>query len=255
MNKKYSLTCVAVSTLSLFASFQSSFAHTRLENPIVQESSAAHGTYDTAAVIPHGCDGQPVIGNLLVFPDQQDSIVQTSTDSFATFETSASSATDFIASGGYLRLIKSNDVFSHEDLINDNLGNPIGFWAAGGELPASNWVGKLPFRVSVVSIQPESCANSITFIPAIANVCKVSSTSEFEAEGVIDLWTAPEVGSAFDAPSWSYPATFKVERDATNNPLPASCGSGVDVRIIPSAAQLNRDLSVEIEGQKVWPAQ
>lgn len=255
MSSKYDRTLIfgaALATLSFFS--QMCLAHTRLENPIVQESSAAHGTYDTAAVIPHGCDGQPVLGNVLVMPDQTDSIVQTSTDGFQTYQTSSQKAGDFIAAGGFVRLIKSRDVFEKEDLILDSVGNPVGFWAGGGEgLPGRNWVGKVPFRVTAVAIQPESCASSVILVPAIANVCQLSSIEEFSGEGVIDLWTAPEAGSPFDAPGWNYPATFRVERDLTNNPLPASCGEGFEVRIFPSAAQLEKNMPVTIKGQQVWP--
>ncbi|GAB4364940.1 MAG: hypothetical protein Kow0060_22210 [Methylohalobius crimeensis] len=231
---------------------QGALAHTRLDNPVVQESTSAHGTYDSAVVIPHGCDGNSVIGNVFVMPDQTDSIVQTSTDGFETFETSGQTAADFVAAGGFIRLIKSNDVFAKAGLISDAVGNPVGFWAADGELPASNWVGKLPLRISSVDIQDESCANSVTFVPAIANVCQLSSIEAF-GDGVVDLWTAPDAGSPFDAPDWSYPATFKVERDLENSPLPDSCGNGFDVRIFPSAAQLNRDMPVKMNGQQVWP--
>jgi len=36
--------------------------------------------------------------------------------------------------------------------------------------------------------------------------------------------------------------------------LPSSCGgTGVTVEVKPSAAQINRDMPVVIDGQQIWP--
>ncbi|PTN13223.1 hypothetical protein [Nitrosomonas aestuarii] len=249
---------VAVASVLLATASQNAFSHTRLTVNSSPESSSAHGTTTTAVNVPHGCGDNPVIGNVIFLPDTDSAIVQTSTDNFANFETpEGATALNYIVNPPFIRLIKSRDVFDHQEFIKDPLGNPIGFWAAGGELPAHNWVGQLPFNITSVAIQPESCASKVVLVPAIANICNITSMAEINSQDPdnpnVDFWTAPDVGSPYDAPSWSYPATYTVERDLENNPLPESCGEGLAVRIIPSAAQLNRDMPVKIDDQQVWP--
>lgn len=251
------LAIAAVSLVGLAS--QDVSAHTRLTVATAKESSAAHGTTSTAVNIPHGCGDNAVIGNVFFLPDTNaNPVIQTSADNFTTVETpEGASALDYIVNAPFIRLIKSRDVYQMVEFINDPLGNPIGFWAGDGELPAHNWVAQLPINITAVAIQPASCATEVVFVPAIANICKLSSLAEIDGKNAddpnIDFWTAPDIGTPYDSPNWSYPATFTIERDLANNPLPANCGDGIAARIIPSAAQLNRDMPVKINGQQVWP--
>lgn len=256
-NAKLLSACVASAVLMMAAS-QNVLSHTRLSVPVAQESSSAHGTTSTAVNISHGCTDNPVIASVFFLPDTTDATVQTSTDDFVTFETAAGvTALDHITNPLFIRLVKSNEVFNVQEFILDPLNNPIGFWAADGSLPAHNWVGRLPINITATAIQPESCATSVTFVPAIANICNITSMSEINGSNAddpnVDFWTAPGVGSPYDAPDWTYPASFKVERDLVANPLPESCGDGFAVRIVPSAAQMERDMPVKINGEQVWP--
>ena len=249
---------IAAASLIALASHDVS-AHTRLTVATAKESSAAHGTTSTAVNIPHGCGDNAVIGNVFFLPDTNaNPVIQTSADNFTTIETpEGASALDYIVNAPFIRLIKSRDVFEMVEFINDPLGNPIGFWAGDGELPAHNWVAQMPINITAVAIQPASCATEVVFVPAIANICKLSSLAEIDGKNAddpnVDFWTAPDIGTPYDSPNWSHPATFTVERDLVNNPLPANCGDGIAARIIPSAAQLNRDMPVKINGQQVWP--
>nr|MCH9638631.1 hypothetical protein [Betaproteobacteria bacterium] len=156
-------------------------------------------------------------------------------------------------------LIVSKDVFDTTELIMDSQGlNPIGFWAAGGSIPAHNHIGRLPLTISSVGIQPESCAHTVRIVPAIANICNVTGVDGIDGSDSdnlnVDFWTAPDVGTIYDAPAWNYPAQYNVERDLETNPLPASCGDGFAVRIYPGVDQLNRNMPVSIDGTQVWPA-
>lgn len=256
-NAKLLSACVGSAVLMMAAS-QNVLSHTRLTVPVTQESSSAHGTTSTAVNVPHGCTDNPVIGNVFFLPDTTDATVQTSTDDFATFETAAGdTALNHIVNPPFIRLIKTNDVFNVQEFILDPLNNPIGFWAGDGSLPAHNWVAQLPINITAVAIQPESCATSVTFVPAIANICVMTTMSEINAADPdnpnVDFWTAPGVGSPYDAADWTFPASYKVERDLVANPLPESCGDGVAVRIVPSAAQMERDMPVKVNGEQVWP--
>lgn len=257
--------------LILFGLAQSVLAHTRFEVSTVTENPARHASYTTAAMITHGCGDDPVIGTVVVFPDQTDSFIEESSDG-TTWTPSSAKAEDIIKSGGFIRLIKSNDAFDMQDLISDPRGNPIGFWAGGGSgIPAHNWVGKIPFRISAVTFQENSCAKSLTFVPLIADVCHLSRTDDPEWTHKVNFWSpglagqAPDKGgdlprpdlTPFDQLAHNYnyvsPATFKVTRKLDTNPLPAACGSGIDYRIKPSAAQMNRDAVVRRNGRQLWP--
>lgn len=256
-NTKLLSACVASAVLMMAVS-QNVFSHTRLSVPVTQESSSAHGTTSTAVNIPHGCTDNPVIGNVFFMPDTTDATVHTSTDDFVTFETPAGeNALNYIVNPPFIRLVKTNDVFQTQEFITDALNNPIGFWAADGSLPAHNWVAQMPINITSVAIQPESCATSVTFVPGIANICNMSTMGEINGLNAddpnVDFWTAPGVGTPYDAPDWTFPASYKVERDLVANPLPESCGDGIAVRIVPSAAQTNRDMPVTVDGQQVWP--
>ncbi len=242
-----------------------SFAHTRLSPNFADENRARHATYVTQANIAHGCGEMNVIGEVLVMPDQQDSIVETSSDGGQTWTHYNGPVSDFIQAGGFIRIIKSNEVFPLQGMISDSLGNPIGYWAGGGEgLPPHNWYGQIPFRIQAVVFQDNSCAKSITFIPAIADVCEIKSLADPEFNHVTNFWVKAVPGvdpNSLDAkyfgdPSHAYdsPATFKVNRNLAQFPLPASCGQGVDVRIYPSMNQLKRDMKVIWQGQQIWPA-
>lgn len=96
----------------------------------------------------------------------------------------------------------------------------------------------------------------MTFVLAAADVCKVTQVSGFNTE-TVNLWT-PAVGSNFDGtPSindgYDSPATLRIARNLVTNPLPASCGTGVDIVVTPSANQINRDMPVFLNGKQAWP--
>ncbi|OQK15717.1 hypothetical protein AU255_16025 [Methyloprofundus sedimenti] len=237
----YSLTGVAL------AASQSTFAHTRLQNPVIAEQ----GTSYNNEVIGHTCttaggEHLNVIGTVVVFPDGVDSTLTVGG------EASAKTVADYVSNwGSPVQLIQNNDVFPMQDEITDSLGNVVGFWAGAGEGLKHNLTGVIPFRTSAVNIEPTSCAKSVTFRIAIADVCTLTKDTEFSTDA-LNLWT-PAVGSKFEiegSSGYDSPATLKVERSSA---LPEKCGEGVDVIVTPSAAQLNRDMPVKINGTQIWP--
>lgn len=255
-NRVLSLSVIAALSAVAWSDAQ---AHTRFEINTTKEGSRV----DNNIMIPHLCTNEPVIGQITVFPDVTTALVDTSPDSNAaltaeTFTRSDQPATAFIQ-GLTIAGIMNRDIFDTHALIRDNTGNPIGVWSAGGALAEPNWVAKMPIRINPISIVAESCAKKVIIAPAIANVCQVTSLNEIDGKNPdrtdVDFWTAPDAGHPkFDGPGWNYPAPFTVNRDLEANPLPASCGEGVAVRIYPSAAQLDRDFPVVVNGQQVWPA-
>ena len=238
---------------------QQAVAHTRLTVSSTPESSAAHGSTSTAVNISHGCTTNPVIGNVMFLPDTG-ALMESSTNNFETFEAvEEGTMLDYLTKPATIRLGVSTALFDTSELIMDGEGlNPIGFWAAGGgSIPASNHYGRLPFTISAVGIVETSCAHTVRIVPAIANICVVTGVDGIDGSDSdnvnVDFWTAPGVGTIYDAPAWNYPAKFDVERDLETNPLPESCGEGMSVRIFPGADQLNRDMPVSIDGEQIWP--
>lgn len=234
---------------SLFATGQFALAHTRLQIPTVDEETRSYNNQ----VISHGCidaEGNTVIDTLAtvtVFPDGVDSSITVAG------EASDKPLTDYVQNwGNPVRKIPSNDVFTLEDVIKDPSGtNTLGYWAGLGGLKAG-MLGLIPFRINSVTIEPTSCAKTVKFIVAIADICEITDVSGF-ADSKVMLWT-PAVGSIFDGTEalngYNSPASFTVNRTST---IPAACGEGVDVVVTPSAAQLDRDMTIKIGGTQVWP--
>ncbi len=233
---------------------QSIFAHTRLQVSTVDENSAQHGSDYNNEVIGHGCQNPTTgtkdintLGTVVVFPDGVDSTISSNG---APHE---GSLTDFVQNwGSPVAKIQNKDVFDIEDEIKDPLGNVVGYWAGGGHTLKGGLTGLIPFRTTGVIIEPTSCAKTVKFIVAIADICKITPISGFADDNVM-LWT-PAVGSNFDGGEalngYDSPASLTVNRTSD---LAAECGEGLEVVVTPSAAQLNRDMPVVIDGTQIWP--
>jgi len=232
--------------LVLLAASQSAFSHTRLEVPVVIEGVRASNN----VVIGHSCgDGATTIANSTVFPDGVDSTVKV--DGVQTTNV----VTDFVANWGNLnQKVLDHSVFQYEDEKTDPNGNVVGFWVKRWE-NAYHYNAYLPFRAGAAIIEPESCATSVKFNIAVADICKITNISGF-ADGKLNLWT-PAVGSNYDGPGlhgYNSPASITYTRNLETNPLPAACNDvGVSVEVNPSAAQLNRDMPIIHNGTQVWP--
>ncbi|MBL8498900.1 MAG: hypothetical protein JNK39_13905, partial [Nitrosomonas sp.] len=229
INKKFKLsTQAAVAVALLVGVSQSAFSHTRLDIPTVVEGVRVTNN----VVIGHSCgEGKNTIASTVVFPDGADSIIKVNgAPSNDTIDTYVSNY------GNLFQKILDHSVYESEDEKKDANGNVVGFWVKDGKMPEGYTV-YLPFRASAMFIEPTSCARSVKVVLGIADICKVTPISGF-VDGVLETWT-PAVGSNYDGVGlggYNSPATYTVTRDATNNPLDAACGDGVDVEIIPSAA-------------------
>lgn len=242
-------TAIASLTAAMLAAAQGAVAHTRLQISQIDEGTRVYNN----EVIGHGCKDPdtgsssiPTLGTVLVFPDGVDSSITVDG------EASADSLADYVSNwGSPLRKVQSDALFKVEDVITDPNGNTLGYWAAGGARTGT-LLGLVPFRTEAIVINPESCAETVKFIVSIADVCKITDAAGF-SDATVMLWT-PAVGSIFDGPGLNghdSPASLTVKRTSE---LPEACGgSGVDVVVTPSAAQLNRDMPVKYKGVQVWP--
>lgn len=233
---------------------QSALAHTRFRVPVINENAANHGSNYNDVVIGHGCqnsnDGASTIdtlGTVVVFPDGKDSIIEVNGQAHT------GPLTDFVVNWkSPVTIIQDSSLFTHQEYIKDADGNKLGFWSGGGRGLKAGYRGVIPFTTAGVVIESTSCAKSVTFVPAIADICEITDTNGFN-NATVQLWTAA-VGSVFDGEGlhgYNSPATLKVNRSI--EPLPASCGDGVDIVVKPSATQLSRDFQIKYEGQKIWP--
>ena len=240
-------------TAGALVASQSVLAHTRLQTPTATEGARVYN----AATIGHGCEnpieGQeslPVIANSIVFPDGIDSTI---TVNGAAAEGAA--VTDYVENwGGQMSYIPSRDVFDRGAAVKDPNGDVVGVHSWKGSLPGAGAVGLVPFRVSALVINEASCAQSVTFRVAIADICKITRLGGLN-DNTVNLWT-PAVGSNFDGlgighdgangHGYNSPATYKITRTSA---LPAECAAAEDVVIDPSADQINRNMPIP----GVWP--
>ena len=242
----------------LLAASQGALAHTRMTTSTATEGTTVYNNMG----INHGCPAvsgtakEAVIANSTVFPDGTDSTFtvgsRTGTPLSGTFS-------DYFSWGSNLAIIQSEDVFTNYS-VNWGRGaqynQVVGVKSWGGNLPGNGVTGLVPIKISGVTFPKKgtpdfstTCAQSVTFVVATADVCRKAPRQNLQSKQTVNLWT-PAVGSHYDAsPSTSdaydSPATYKVTRDLTNNPLPDNCsGVGIDIFVTPSAAQLNHDMPI-----------
>lgn len=252
MNKLNTLTLIIAA--GLMAVCQTASAHTRLKTPVVNENNANHGSDYNAVVIAHGCldttTNAPTVdtlGTVVVFPDGKDSVITVNGQPYS------GTLADYVTNwGSPVTKIQDRSIFPEEGYIKDSLGNKLGFWTGGGKGLTAGFRAVVPMTTAGVIIKPESCAKSVQFIVSIADICKITDAAGFNDQSVM-FWT-PAVGSIYQidgAHSSDSPATLTVNRSIT--PLPASCGTGEEVVVKPSANQLNRDMRIIYQGQQIWP--
>ncbi len=217
-------------------------AHTRLETASIPENTRA----TNHVIIGHGCGDRGVIGTTVVFPDGVDSTITKDG------QPHDGPLTDFVQNWGNLvQKNYSRAIYTFEAEKTDAVGNVVGFWAGGGNTLPHDLNGYIPFRVSGVIIEPTSCATSVMFYVSIADICEVTPTSGFTAD-TVNLWTHNGLGTPYDRVSETDdgPASLTITRTSA---LPASCGAGVAVEVKPSAAQINRDMPIKLDGSQIWP--
>lgn len=236
----FSLTAVMLMGLG-----QSTFAHTRF-NVATQTEGVRSINH---IVISHSCnDTSHTIGTSVVFPDGVDSTV------LVNGEASGSQVLDHLTNyGNNFQLLWDRSAF---DAMAEKIvgGNVVGFWAGGGSGMPSTLNVATAIRATAASINPASCASKVDVKVSIADICEITDKASFNVD-VVNLWTHNDLGTPFDRVSDTDdgPATFTISRDLAKNPLPESCGEGSTVVVKPSAAQINRDMPIVIDGQQVWP--
>lgn len=224
-------------TVMIFAG-HSVYAHTVAEVSAINEGTRTSNNI----VIGHGCGDNSVFGTSVVFPDGADSTITVDG------QPHTGPLTDFVQNWTNAnQKIYSRAVFTLQDEKTDSNGNVVGFWAGGDSLP-HNLHGFIPFRTNAIVIEPTSCAKSVKFHISIADICEITDTEGFN-ENTVNFWTLSTLGTPYDATE-DETSSLTINRTSA---LPESCGAGVAVEVKPSAAQINRDMPIKVNGVQVWP--
>lgn len=240
MDKNSKLKFLAVSIVTAMTAIigNNVLAHTGPDIPKINEDTRTSNNI----VIGHGCGDNSVMGTSVVFPDGVDSTI--TVDGAA----HTGALTDFVQNWTNAnQQIYSRAVFTYQNEKTDNKGNVVGFWAGGESLP-HNLTGFVPFRTSAVIIEPTSCAKSVKFHISVADICEITDVAGFN-ESTVNFWTLSTLGTPYDADT-DETSSLTINRTSA---LPTSCGAGVVVEVKPSAAQINRDMPIKIDGSQIWP--
>lgn len=200
---------------------------------------------DNAFRIGHGCEGnRGIVAQSVVFPTDAPDLTASAPG------VTIGALSDVIVQGslaGLAQSIQDRSIFTLQDEKVDANGNVIGFHARAGYL-RPNLVGRVPFQFSAPNFVPGSCAKRLLVEIAIADIC--SARPPIFDPAKLNLWI-PDNGSRFAVEGAAAgveeiggAATLIVNRDLANNALPTACGSGYDVIVSPSAAQVDRDLPI-----------
>jgi hypothetical protein len=280
------LAMCSLTTATIVAAGQGAFAHTSLETKTVVENTKVHNQVN----IGHGCPPttarKATIGTSVVFPNAVSYTPVIGVDSGAGAVYATTPASEYYSPlAGIGKLIHTGGPWEYENIKADALGNHDGFWAGGKAYDQTiSTPINVDFSSAAVKIEPNSCARSVTFYAAIADFCDISVPSASATDEQVLLWSPiPNFTDVPDQPftetnhysnydgyedaahtikgdGWGSPATLKVTRNLTTNPLPAGCtgngGLGDDVHVYPSAAQINAELPIwsgaKQDGTNYW---
>ena len=213
-------------------------------------------TEDNALRIGHTCETPegahiPVVAQSVVFPSEAPEI--TTSDGSAVAGLPAVIEQGTLA--GLARAIQDRSIFRAQQPKLDALGNSIGFSGTNGAL-SPDVPGRVAFQFAGPRFVANSCARRLLVRVAIADICLLGSgITDSVRPGKVNMWI-PENGSQFavigraqNIDGIAAPARLTVNRNVTTNPLPASCGAGIDVTVTPSAADITNNLPIP----GVWP--
>jgi len=238
--------CVAVALCA-----HGAFAHTT-----VRSQATESVTEDNALKIGHGCttpEGAriPMIAQSVVFPSAAPELSTSDGSPVASLDAVIEQGTV----AGLVRAIQDKGVFRAQQVKRDALGNMTGFSGTSGSLDV-DVLGRVPFQFAAPKFVATSCARRLLVKVAIADVCLLGAgLADSVKQGKVNLWI-PDNGSAFAVAGKAQnidgigaPATLTINRNVAANPLPSSCGAGIDVTVTPSAA----DVTVNLPIPGVWP--
>ena len=260
-------------TLAVFS--QCSFAHTRLESPNVIQGVKVHNRLN----VGHGCSidaigtkGGSTFAQSAIFPNAVsytpiigvDSSATGSTWNSATYTTQPAS-TFYSPLAGIGTLIREDGAWPITLQKTDAAGNNDGFSAGGKAYDQTVSAGiQTSVATAAITIPATSCARSVTFMLAVADICDITVPSAIATDKEVLYWSpipnfagvpgqpfgsakgnststniagGIPVGPAYSnydgytdaaltiaGDGWASPATLKVYRNITGTPAPVANG-------------------------------
>lgn len=219
----------------------------RLDGTLVKESqSEINGISIDASC---GTSNLPVLGSSMVFPNGIDSLITVNGQSYP------GPLTDFVQNwGNAVQMLYSRHAYAMGDEKRSSNGNVVGMWVAGTGNNFGGLETRLPIRIGSVLFNPESCAMRVIFKAPVVEVCELTAAGGLIHGRNVNLWTPNNLGTPYDNPGdvSNNMVSIAFERSSA---LPAGCeGNGETVVVTPSAAQMNRDMPVILDGNQLWPA-
>lgn len=206
--------------------------------------------------IPHGCDGQPIRAQSVVFPNGADSIAE------------RSDSGDSVTLADH---IEGNPIMGAKPAVNSlfkkvkKLEGPVpAFTSHGSETTEDTrafvftkgklkdgYLGLTPWRATFPTFKSDSCATALTVYIAIANYCTKSTDEEDDDRADIWMGRTTDKFDDEDVVSVDFWPYLKVVRDLENNPIDEACGEGFEISVYPSDEAIDEYLPVE----GYWPAE
>lgn len=192
-------------TILMLAGGQGVLAHTRLETAVAPEATRVHNYVN----IGHGCvdptgavsaTGSAIVnqatrGTSVVFPNAISYTpiigVDSTSDGKGTDKVYTTNKADTYYSplAGIGQLIRGSGLWASNIKV-DEKNNKDGFWAGGLAYDQSiATTVQVPFYSAAVSIVSTSCARSVTFELAIADVCDVNAKSPNIGDAQAIIWS------------------------------------------------------------------
>lgn len=229
---------------------QGVLAHSNLVTRTVEEGNTIYNS----VAITHGCGDEsgeyPVIANSVVFPDGTDSTIKVEDANGE--PVTAGALTDYVSGALAVRHVVTRDAFEKNAQAHGRNEEQVGVHSWKGFIPAHDSIGLVNMRITGVQVNDLSCAKTVKFEVAVADICKITNVAGFANPANVNFWT-PIVGSNFDrADGENEPTSLTITR---TTPMPETdeagnaCGEGLSVTVTPSAAQLNHDMPIP----GVWP--
>ncbi|MBM4055995.1 MAG: hypothetical protein FJ264_15290 [Planctomycetes bacterium] len=205
--------------------------------------------------IPHGCAGQPVKAQSVVFPNGADSIAE------------RSDTGDSVTLADH---IEGNPIMGAKPAVNSLFkkvekltGTVPAFTSHGSETTEDTrafvytkgkledgYLGLLPWTATFPTFKSDSCVTALTVYIAIANYCTKSTDEDDDDRADIWMGRTTEKFDDEDVVSVDFWPYLKIVRDLETNPIDESCGEGFEISVYPSDEAIDEYLPVD----GYWPA-
>ncbi len=203
--------------------------------------------------LPHGCDGNPVEAQSIIFPNGENAVAVRKDDPNIIVDLSNEIVGNAIMSP---KPVKNDTAFKKTETLNGQVA-PFGdsdatedtraFVFTKADLKADD-LALIPWRARFPQFKSESCAMALTVNIGIANYC----TKSRDDAGRADIWIG-RLTTLFDDPDvvsvdfWPF---LRVVRDQKNNPMDESCGDGFEISVTPSDGSMDEFLPIA----GFWPS-